>query len=246
MLRKSTLGLLLALVAFVRPCSAEVVIDFNIDAVQLGSPSYSFAGGVAPLLGSGINVDTVVGLDTPANDQLIRDLFDSLGVVLHDAQLNFTTGSYLSSTPNSWIFDGGGSLSIVGSVDLDGNSVINAGDIQNAVLATAVFDSPVTVLQLGSNFRLIGASLFSYVNPNLLAFYGLSGSNGPFDASLNLLFKAPSGALPGSAFTSTAVLSGDVAVTVPEASPVLLCGAIILGFAGTSIVRRTAKQMLKA
>ena len=46
----------LALAAFAVPAYATPMLDFNIDGVNNGTISY--AGGIAPLVGVNINVDT--------------------------------------------------------------------------------------------------------------------------------------------------------------------------------------------
>jgi len=189
-------------------------LDFHAGPLQSGA-SFSYAGGASPLIGSGIDLDTVTGLDTPANSNIILDLFDPTGTVIHNAQLNLTTGSLYGSDPTSWLFAGGGSLTITGSVDLNGNQVIDGGDIVNQVLASGVMDNSAIINAAGT-FYVLGGGTFSYVNAQLANYFGFVGNQiSPADGSVNLLFTLPASAVGGNSFSTTDVLSGDIAFAVP-------------------------------
>src|SRR5262245_42575645 len=69
---------------------ADPILDFGVIAPTPGTISY--AGGASPLVGSGIQVDNVVGLSTPLNNGVLRNLFSAV--------LNFSTGA--SNGPWSW------------------------------------------------------------------------------------------------------------------------------------------------
>ncbi|HMF84877.1 MAG TPA: hypothetical protein VK598_00840, partial [Nitrospiraceae bacterium] len=116
------------------PALADALLDFNVAAPTTGSISY--AGGAAPLVGSGISVDTVVGLGTPLNDSVVLNCIG--------CTLDFTTGA----STGTWTWGGGAgsSITITGTVDLDGNGV-DAGDVTGTFL-TGSF-STATVLGFG-------------------------------------------------------------------------------------------------
>lgn len=220
-------------------------LDFHAGPLQSGA-SFSYAGGASPLIGSGIDLDTVTGLNTPANSNIILDLFNSAGTIIHDANLNLVTGGLYASDPNSWLFAAGGSLSITGSVDLNGNQVIDGGDIVNQILASGVMDNSAIINAAGT-FYVLGGGTFSYVNPQLASFFGFVGNQiSPADGSVNLLFTLPATAVGGDPFVSNDVLSGDIAFAVPtslfqvpEASTMVMTSlALIVGSVGASVKRR--------
>src|SRR5262249_14176980 len=92
-------------------------IDFNVIATTTGSISY--AGGANPLKGSNISVDNVVGLNTPMNNNVLRNCIS--------CTLTFMTGNLSGSTPlTNWEFASGGTITLTGGIDLNNNG--NATD----------------------------------------------------------------------------------------------------------------------
>ena len=182
---------------------AAIVLDFGIVAPTSGS--ISFAGGTSPLVGAGIDVNNVVGTGTPNND--------GFTINLTDYYLSFTTGALSGSTSTSWTFGPGGSILIS-----DGTHDLLTGTFNFA-----------EVIQIGSTFKIAGASFTDTKLASLLAFYGLDvGSS--WDGNFNISFYA-TGSPPGG-FTSSQLLSGDVANTpVPEPGTMLLLGTGLVGLA---------------
>src|SRR5262245_4412196 len=83
-------------------------VDFQLIPAAGHNPSLSYQGGTTPLVGSDLYVASVLGEGTPLNG----------GTTLtFEATLNFTTGNLVGTTATSWEFAGGGSFSIVGTVD---------------------------------------------------------------------------------------------------------------------------------
>lgn len=184
--------------------SAAPIIDMGIVTPTAGTISY--AGGSAPLVGSGISVDNVVGLDTPSNDGVLRNIIGGV--------LNFTSGAFASSTPISWDFGSGGSITVNGGVDLNNNGSLDAGDIPAGTLLLSGSFTSVDVLSVGSIFKVDLSAFTDVKDDALTAFYGTPDS--VYDGALNLQFTT-SAASPG-AFTSGVVLSGDITntISVPE------------------------------
>lgn len=182
---------------------AMSIIDFGLVAPTSGTITY--LGGAAPLVGTGIQVDTILGLETSLNNLTTRNL---LGGVL-----NFTTGPFAGFSGANLTFGGGGFITLVGGVDLDNDGVLGTGDIPyGSALVTGV-PTGAQWSKLSSSFSIAELSFASTVNPDLLAFYGMS--NSVFVGSLNLMTL---GSHP---------LSGDLAM-IPMGEPAI---AFLFAFA---------------
>src|SRR3954452_3127089 len=78
---------------------AAGIIDFNMDAIHPNTASVSYAGGLNPLIGSNLSVDSLTGLDTPSHD--------GSTLLLTNGRLNFTTGDLISADSGHWYFGPG-------------------------------------------------------------------------------------------------------------------------------------------
>ena len=188
------------------------ILDFDMSAPTAGSISY--AGGAAPLVGSAINVDTVIGLGTSLNNSVTFNLINAV--------LNFSTGNLIGGTATSLSFGAAPSSNITlsGTVDVDGNGVVDASDITGTLFSGSF--GQADIFTAGTSFRVAIAGFFDEKHVDLLALYGLPISN--YLGNFNLSFTAVDNNLLDG-FRSTTLLSGDITNSpVPEPGTLLLLG----------------------
>ena len=200
---------------------ASTVLDFGITAPTTGTLSY--AGGAAPLIGSGIDVDDVVGLNTPSNNNVLS--------ICASCTLGFETGA----STGGWNYGAGGIITITGGIDFpDATPDIATG----TTLLQGTFNS-ANVVDVGNGnfeFQIVGGSFTDTKQPDLLAFYGLPDVN--YNGGLNISFSTT--ANMGNQFTSNTIFSGDVInQPVPIPAAVWLFGSGLLGLVGIARRRKS-------
>ena len=199
------------------------VIDFNIAAPTAGTISYDGIGG--SLMGTAIEVDSAVGIDTPANS-------GALGILTCDeCLLDFSTGA----NTGGWTFGGGGTISITGTL-LDANDVVVAAG--NLLTGSWTGSSVISLGNSFFSFEIVAGSFTDTKNEGLTTYFGMP--TGEYIGGINLSFAMATGTSVGSAFTSTSVYSGDVVNTpaVPVPAAVWLFGSGLIGLVG--VARRRA------
>ena len=200
---------------------AATTLDFGIKAPTTGTLSY--AGGENPLIGADIDVDDVVGLNTPSNNNVLS--------ICASCTLDFTTGASIGG----WNYGAGGTITITGGIDFpDTTPDIATG----TTLLQGTFNS-ANIVDVGNGnfeFQIVGGSFTDTKQPDLLAFYGLPDVN--YNGGLNISFSTT--ANMGNQFTSNTIFSGDVInQPVPIPTAVWLFGSGLLGLVGIARRRKS-------
>jgi len=215
MLRRFLLLMLLG--ALVAPISGKAsgVIDFGL----AGGGAVTWSGGTAPLVGTDIAINTVCGIDTPLNDGVCFNVTDGF--------LSFTTGSYSGSDASNWYFNGGGTITVDGTI---------AGlGIFDATLMSGSW-TQANVFALGDGVGIVGGNYNDTKNVALAAYFGLgsTGWQGTLNPSIAYI------GAPGSPINAMA-MAGDVVNSspIPEPASMALLGSGLLSL-GAMIRRKRA------
>ena len=208
------IGMSCVMASLISVSASASTIDFAVNAPTSGTISYD---GSTALIGSGIDVDTIVGLSTPLNA--------GAAISCDGCLLNFTSGA----NTGGWDFGSGGTISIVGGVSA-------AGIAGGATLLSGTFDS-ASVFDVGGgtfNFKITGGSFNDTKHPDLLTYFGMPLVD--YQGGLNISFNTTVSPLSvGDAFTSATVFSGNIVNSpVPVPAAVWLFGSGLLGLVGVA------------
>lgn len=193
-------------------------VQFDDEVVSGGTVSY--AGGLAPLIGTDIEFDRILGIDTPDNPNATLNCISCL--------LNFQTGANTSDgSSGTYKWDGGGFFTIRGGVN--GGTNIPTGN----TLLTGTWNGPVTglLIDFGAIFSIIAGFGTDTKHPDLLSFYGLTGTNFGFSSTQISTTTTLTGTTPTS-FNATVTNANVVNSAVPIPAALWLFGSAMLGLIG--------------
>ncbi len=205
-------------------------IHFDLNLPDTSGAIY-YAGGNTPLMGENIPVHIVTGLDTPSNNGIEFNIINGL--------LNFQTGNLTSYSSNGgnqmWTFSNGGSLTLSGTVDVDGEGDVDPDEPTGDLVYDGEFYSNF-VLELGAgsfNYWVTIESLSDSKNEDLVDLFGMP--NGLYDGGFNISFLAEVINEDTHAFQSIDTLTGDFTnMPVPIPGAIWLLGSGLIGLVGIS------------
>ena len=232
MMKKICLLVLALMMVFAMAISAQAAftIDLNIAAVQTGA-SVTFTGN--NLLGSGIVIDKITGLDTPLHSGNAGALTSTNGL------WNFTAPQLTSSSLGHWLFQSNLGTS---TLNISGNFVNGGTTITNPVPLTpngAWLSAAVDQIALGGNNYVVSGVFNDTKSSDLLAYFGIPA--GTENATFFFGITLPAGLASGAQFTSLSESSGDINQnTAPIPGSLLLLGSGIMGLVGIGIRRKSA------
>ena len=200
----------------------EIMIDFM--GTHAGG-TLSYGGGTAPLIGTGLVINTVAGVNTPANN---NSGGTNYGVVGQNGTgfgiLEFQTGSGFGPAPNiAWRFNGGGYFRILGAVlNEDGTTGVGYRTLLDGNLLGA------TVERSGS-VKLVISEGTDRKDPDLVRFFGMDPeTHFAFSGGIQVANYNYNRTTQG--FTASSAGNTHIVNTalVPEPASLALLGSVIL------------------
>jgi hypothetical protein len=146
--------------------------------------------------------------------------------------LQFSTGSIISSTPTSLTFNGGGMISVMGTVPGQTGAA--------STLVSAVFVGPVTVSQInGSTWEMVGDIEVTSANSAVQALFPqlTLPASGTLSSLVIVFHLRPNGTFSGTAESTSVFVS-----TAAAPSSMLLLGSGLIGVGSFLRRRKKAKS----
>jgi len=226
---KLTLASLLIFTAANSANAAPVTLEF--DDVSVFGGTIAYGGGAAPLVGTDILFDQIMGIGTPLN----AGPAGALSIV--GADLDFSTGANLGGDATGQVWGGGGSFVLTAADVLDPNSVSIFGGAGPHVLLSGSFTGTLftpSVSLFAGNLSFTGLGT-DQKNPALEDYFGVFGVDWAFaNTEISAGTAATDASLPFSASVTDADLvnTGDF---IPEPAT---CFLALVGLLACTSVRR--------
>jgi hypothetical protein len=220
--------------AMPRLAAADVTIHFDDAGDASGTVSYGGAGGPMTATITGIDIVTFED-DSDANPPV--------DLTCVDCVLTFTTGNntleaLIPGGPNNWLFSGGGSFVITGTI-MDGATVVATG-----TLLEGVFNGANASQNANPGVMTIGGSGPDTKNADLLAYFGVTNDDFTFGTTDITANSCSSNASTGAFSCNVAeadVTNTNEPSTVPEPGLLSLFGLGLMG-AGSAARKRFARK----
>lgn len=216
-----------------------MLLDFEADPAAQGSAEISWDGeATSGLVGTNIGITELYAADTPEHEGETYDVLDG--------NLSFTTGAlesqYTMGSWEVWEFGGGGSITLTGTVDLNGNGI--ADDSSDTTIFDGEFDSATVQGNSLGGYEVVLSFFHTNINEDLLAFFGLDtkdadGNPIVWMGQFNLLFDIDDWAYgaSGNGFYSNTINGGYVK-QMPSPATLMLLGAGLLGLGATKRLQK--------
>jgi hypothetical protein len=176
----------------------------EIDWLVTPGGTYTWAGGLAPLVGNNIQVATATGVGTASN---------SATTLAVNGSLSFTSGAFNGVPDATWSWGAGGTLNLTGCIaGVTTSGSCNAST--NTVLVSDDFQS-VTVAPIGSSsFDLVFGQLQGTLNSALATYFGVPTQFA--GDSLSVILSASGAGTKFTGFNLGGIITTRPVVAVPE------------------------------
>jgi hypothetical protein len=211
---------LLMVAAMAISAQAVPTIDFDMSPSTPGTIVFNGT----TLVGTDIQVDSVTGLDTNANDGVTFPITNGL--------LSFKLDNFVGLGDGEYEFGFSGNITITGGV--------NGGAADIVLLQSTSLAGPSTPhVAITSSGGTVLFNFFDIKDSDLLSLFGTTGNF--WKGNINLSFAVEDGINPDEVtkFTSSFIGSGDV-INTPIPGSLLLLGTGLLGIFGIGIRRKSA------
>ncbi len=204
------------------PSTGAPVVGFTIPFLNGGTITFDpDPGGSNTLLGTLIDIESLVGLDTPRHPNKTFAVTSS-DTSSGSGHVDFETGIFDTSTADRWKFREGGTITVTGGVHAadidipDGSELLKGTFISGTFMMFKDVPEPEVVNQ-GGIFKQVFATFKETLHPDLAEFFGLAKF--AFIGTISVDFETDPTVAPPDGFISSAVDGGLIRAWPPAFVP---------------------------